>query len=110
MIHLLYTAFEYYLYSIVFRHISFFLHYYHYNIYDIVLIYLHRTTGPSHCLFFVIRNIFVVRKTGKTETIRGFCLIISHTPPNNTDEHCVFVVYIQKGKRTTLIFIPLRFV
>ena len=60
---------------------TFFWHYYHYNISAIILIGLHRTAGTSHCLFFVILNTFVVRKTGKTATIHGCRLIISHTPP-----------------------------
>ena len=59
----------------------FFKHYYHYNIYDIFLMSLHRTAGTSCCLFFVIRNTSVVRKTRKTATINGFCLTILHTPP-----------------------------
>ena len=45
------------------------------------LISLHRTTGPSRCLLFVICNTFLIRKTGKTATIHNCCLIISHTPP-----------------------------
>ena len=76
-----YTAFEYYLYYIVFQHISFLEYYYHYNIYAIVLIRLHRTAGPSRCLFFIICNVFVVCKTSKTATIHGYCLIVSHTLP-----------------------------
>ena len=51
-------------------------HYYHYNIYAIILIGLHCNAGPSYFLFFVIRNTFVVLKTGKTTTIHGCCLII----------------------------------
>ena len=58
-----------------------FLHYDHYNIYAIILICLQRTAGPSRCILFVICNTFVVRKTSKTATIYGCCLIISHTPP-----------------------------
>ena len=54
-----------------------FFHYYHYNIYAIILISLYRTAGPSRCLFFVI----FVLKTGKTATIHGCCLIIPHTSP-----------------------------
>ena len=60
---------------------TFFGHYHHYNIYAIILIGLHRTAGPSRCLWFVIRNTFVVRNTGKTPTINVCCLIISRTPP-----------------------------
>ena len=59
----------------------FFEHYYHYNIYAIILISLHRNDVPSPCLLFVILNTFVVRKTGKTATIHSSSLIISHTPP-----------------------------
>ena len=53
----------------VLYHIStyflFFEHYFHYNIYDIILISLHRTAGPSRCLFFDIYNTFVVLMTNK---------------------------------------------
>ena len=67
------------MYYIVFQHISiFFEHYYHYNIYAIILFSLHRTAGPSYCLFYVIHDKFVVCKTGKTATIKGCRLIISH--------------------------------
>ena len=59
----------------------FFENYYHCNIYAIILISLHHTTRPSHFLFFVIRNTFVVFKTGIITTIHGCCFIISHTPP-----------------------------
>ena len=59
----------------------FFEHYYHCNIYVIILFRIHRTAGTSRCIFFVIRNTFVLRKTGKTVTIHGCRLIISYTPP-----------------------------
>ena len=55
--------------------------YYHYNIYAIILISLHHTARPSGCLLLVIRNKFIVRKTGKTTTIHVCCLITSYTPP-----------------------------
>ena len=53
---------EYYLYYIVFQYISFFLkHYLYYNIYAIILIILHRTVGPSHCLLFdIYNNVFII--------------------------------------------------
>ena len=62
-------------------YLLFFEHYYHYKRYAIILISLHRTAGPSRCLLFVICNKSVVRKTGKTATIHGCCLIILHTLP-----------------------------
>ena len=65
------------LYSAIF---PFFEHYFHFIIYAISLVSLHRTYGPSHCLFFVICNAFVVHKTGKTAPIHGCCLIILHNP------------------------------
>ena len=40
-------------------------HYFHYNINDIILISLHHTAGPSHCLFIDIYNNFVVFTTDK---------------------------------------------
>ena len=40
-------------------------HYFHYNIYAIILISLHHTAGPSHCPFFDIYNTIVVLKTYK---------------------------------------------
>ena len=43
----------------------FFQHYFHYNICAIILISLHRTTGPSRCLFIDIYNTFVVLTTNK---------------------------------------------
>ena len=65
-------------YSIIFL---FFKYYYHYNIYAIIIISLHCTAGPSSCLFFVIRNTFVVSNTCNTATIHGCCLIILNIPP-----------------------------
>ena len=61
--------------------LPFFEHDYHYKVYAIILISLHRTTGPSRSLFFVIRNKFVVLNIGKNTTIHGYYLIISHNPP-----------------------------
>ena len=55
--------------------------YSHYNIYAMILISLHRTAGPSRCIFFVLSNTFFVRNIGRTATIHGCCLIVSHTPP-----------------------------
>ena len=77
MIHIIWTL------SVLYRIPKYFLflYYYHYNTYAIILISIHRTAGPSRCLFFVIHNTCVVPKTGKTMTIHGCCLIISHTPP-----------------------------
>ena len=63
------------------KYLLFFEHYYHCNIYDIMLIILHCTDGASCCPFFVIRNTFVIRKNVKTATIHGCCLIIFYTPP-----------------------------
>ena len=59
----------------------FFKHHYHYNIYAIILIGLHRTAGHLRCLLFGIHNTFFVHKTGKTATIHSCILIKSHTPP-----------------------------
>ena len=67
------------LYSIP-TYLLFFNDYYHYSIYPINLISLNRTAGPSHCLFFVIHNIFVICNTCKNATIHGCRLIILHTP------------------------------
>ena len=43
----------------------FYKHYFHYNIYAIILISLHRTAGSSRCLFLVILNKFVVLTNNK---------------------------------------------
>ena len=40
-------------------------HYFRYNIYAIILLSLHRTAGPSRCLFIDIYNTFVVIITDK---------------------------------------------
>ena len=45
----------------------FFDNYLHYNIIDIILISLHRTAGPSRCLFFDINDKFVVITTNKPQ-------------------------------------------
>ena len=66
----------------ILKYFIFFRYYYCYNIYAIILISLHRTSGPSSCLCFDIWNIFFVHKTSKTATIHGCCLIILHTLPN----------------------------
>ena len=42
-------------------------HYFHHNIYAIVLVNLHRTAGPSHFLFFDIYNTFVALTTDKLQ-------------------------------------------
>ena len=86
----------------------FFKHYYHCNIYAIILIVLHHTSVTSRCLFFVICNTFVVRKTGKNATIHGCRLIISYTLPKYGQIY-VFVIYIHKCKCNTLIFILMLF-
>ena len=44
---------------------TFFKNYFHYKIYAIILINVHRTAGPSRCLLFVIFNTFVVLTTDK---------------------------------------------
>ena len=90
-------------------YIYFFKHCYHYNIYDVILISLHHTTGPSRWLFFVIWNRFVFRKTGKTATIHGCFFDYITYSSNNTSERCVFVIYIHKVKCTILISILLQF-
>ena len=51
----------------------FFQHYFHYNIYTIILISLHRTAGPLCCLFFDIYNTCVVLTTDKP---RPFMVVI----------------------------------
>ena len=82
----------------------------HYKIYASILISVHRTAGPSCCLFFVISNIFVVRKTSKTANIHGCCLIISHTPPTiQANIASSWLTYKKVGKCTTLIFILIWF-
>ena len=70
--------------SVLYRiptYLLFFEHYYHYNIYAIILISLHLTSEPSICLFFVICDKFFVHKTGKNATIHSCCLIILHNLP-----------------------------
>ena len=86
----------------------FFKHYFHYNIYAILLIILHRTAGPSRCLFFDIYNKFVVLTNNKpqlfTVVIWLHCILRQQYGQN-----CVFVIYIHKGKCNSLIFILLLF-
>ena len=70
--------------SVLYRISTYFLffeNYYHYNIYAIILISLHRNAGTSRCPLFIILNTFFVCKTGKIAIIHGCRLIISHTPP-----------------------------
>ena len=67
--------------SVLYRILTYFLffgYYFHYNIYDIILISLHRTAGPYRCLFFDIYNTFVVLTTDSV-TIHGCCLITLYT-------------------------------
>ena len=49
------------------------------------------------------------RKTVKTATIHGRCLIYFAYSANNTSKRCVFVIYRHKGKCTSLILILLWF-
>ena len=87
----------------------FFNHYFYCNIYAIILINLHRTAGPSHCLFFDIYNKFVVVATDK---LRLFTVVISL--------HCILRqqygwtlrlrdLQTHRGKCNLLIFILLLF-
>ena len=61
------------MYYIVFQYVSFFKHYFHYNIILIILINLHRIDEPSRCLFYDMNNIFVVLTTNKS---RLFTVVI----------------------------------
>ena len=85
-----------------------FLHYFHSNIYAITLISLHRTAGPSPCIFFVTFNTFFVLMIDKP---RLSLLSFDHIAysAKNTGERCVFVIYIHKGMFNSLIFILLLF-
>ena len=55
--------------------IPFFEHYFHYNIYAIILISLHRAAGPSRCLLFAILNTCVVLSTDKPGLFMFFILL-----------------------------------
>ena len=60
-------------------YLLFFEHYFHYNIYAIILIILNRTTGPSRCIFFDIYNTIVVITTNKPHLF--IVVIILHRIP-----------------------------
>ena len=56
-------------------------HYFHYNIYTIILLNLHRTAGTSLCLLFTYLQYIYCSYAQWTATIHVCCLIISHNPP-----------------------------
>ena len=86
----------------------FFDHYFHYNIYAIILISLQRTAGTPRFLFFDTYNKFVVLTTDKP---RLFTVVFNYIAyfTNNTGKCCVFVIYRHKGKCNSWIFIQLLF-
>ena len=81
----------------------YFQHYYHYNIYVIILMSLHCTAVTSSCLLFVIHNKFIVCNTGKITTIHVCRLIIFHTPPTIQANIAYFFVGFSKTARTNII-------
>ena len=105
-----YTSFEYYLYYIIFRHISFFLkHCYHYTIYDIILISLHHTAGTFtlsiHC-YLQWNCHFQWRYNCKYLRLLFDSIVYS---AKNTGKHHVFVINICTCNCTILILWLLRF-
>ena len=83
-------------------------HYFHYNIYSIILIILNRTSGPFRCLIIDTNNTFSFLRPINRDYSRLLFDYITYSA-KNMGEHCVFVIYQHRGKCNSLMFTLLLF-
>ena len=97
----------------VFYHIStyflFFEHYFQYNIYAIILIFLYRTTGPFTLFILCYLQYICHFQVRYNRDYSRFSFDSISYSANITGKHCVFLINIHICKGTTLIFVLMWF-
>ena len=105
MIHIIWILFVIYR---ILTYLLFFENYFHYNIYDIILIRLHHTAGAPRCPFLIFTiHLSFLRPINRDYSRLSFDYITYYA--NNTGKSCVLMIYRHKGKWNSLILILLLF-